>query len=574
MKTHITNVYGMNRNSLVSLQHRVADVARKLGFFELGIYRYPVDTDSDAELQKRLDGICAAVEPGDKAVLQLPTGNGIEFEFKLISKLRGMGVEKIVLIVHDSYTYEDMSLLRGAERVIYPTERIGNDIAKKGLYAVRKFRMSIDSEDDSLVMRNLLQATDFYEGVFDEKGLNPKECIQVAFGLYDKTGTYTLYVATVIQSVLENTLSKVCFHIFHDNTLTKTNKEKLIQTVGEFGSYIQFHEVNPADFEVENEAIKHFTIGTLFRLVIPRVLMNLDKIIYLDADLLVNRDIKELWDIDIAGYSLAAVKDIGYKDLAIVPEFVKQKEGLADRYFNAGVLLMNLSFIRNTGDLLELTHHFLKENPDAGLLDQDVMNYYFNSTTLLLDDNWNVQVRNEKRSNRNSLREDVIYHFVEATVMDYFNFSDYEKLYLRMKESTPWKYQGLEDEIYIGYRSLSDKIACLQAMVREVTKGKKKITYGYYNKQVENLLQMIGINENDYFIHPDEKYWGQMLGGLECHSFEKLRQEKPDSFVVFVLPQTDGGNAIQNLEKIGLEERKDYFVIPRILAGPQGGYWI
>ena len=53
MKTHITNVYGMNRNSLVSLQHRVADVARKLGFFELGIYRYPVETDSDAELQKR-----------------------------------------------------------------------------------------------------------------------------------------------------------------------------------------------------------------------------------------------------------------------------------------------------------------------------------------------------------------------------------------------------------------------------------------------------------------------------------------------------------------------------------------
>jgi hypothetical protein len=181
MKTHITNVYGMNRNSLVSLQHRVADVARKLGFFELGIYRYPVETDSDAELQKRLDGICAAVEPGDKAVLQLPTGNGIEFEFKLISKLRGMGVEKIVFIVHDPDAYEDMSLLRGAERMIYPTERIGNDIAKKGLYAVRKFRMSFDSEDDSLVMRNLLKATDFYECAFDEKGLDSDECIQVAF---------------------------------------------------------------------------------------------------------------------------------------------------------------------------------------------------------------------------------------------------------------------------------------------------------------------------------------------------------------------------------------------------------
>lgn len=557
MKTHITNVYGMNRNSLVSLQHRVADVARKLGFFELGIYRYPVETDSDAELQKRLDGICAAVEPGDKAVIQLPTGNGIEFEFKLISELRGMGVEKIVLIVHDSYTYEDMSLLRGADRVIYPTERIGNDIAKKGLYAVRDFKMSFDAENESLVMRNLLKATDFYESAFDEKGLDSEECIQVAFGLYDKTGKYTLFVGTVIQSVLENTLSKVCFHIFHDNTLNRTNKEKLIQTVGEFGSYIQFHEVNPADFEVENEAIKHFTIGTLFRLVIPRVLMDLDKIIYLDADLLVNRDIKELWDIDIAGYSLAAVKDAWYKDLAIFPEFVKRQEGLADRYFNAGVLLMNLSFIRNTGDLLELTHHFLEENPDAGLLDQDAMNYYFNSSTLLLDDNWNIQVRNEKRSNRNSLREDVIYHFVVSTVVDYFNLSDYEKLYLRMKEVSPWGFDDIEDEIYMGYRSLSDKIRELQGALREISKGKKRMIYGENNNQVKNLLNIIG-TEDVYFIH----------------SCEELHQEQLDECVFFVLPQADNGMAIQNLEALGLEAQKDFFVVPVLLVGRQGGYWI
>ncbi|MCR5668030.1 MAG: hypothetical protein K6G05_03130 [Lachnospiraceae bacterium] len=556
MKTHITNVYGMNRNSLVSLQHRVADVARKLGFFELGIYRYPVETDSDAELQKRLDGICAAVEPGDKAVLQLPTGNGIEFEFKLISKLRGMGAEKIVLIVHDPDTYEDMSLLRGAERVIYPTERIGNDIAKKGLYAVRDFKMSFDTENDSLVMRNLLKATDFYESTFDEKGLDSEECIQVAFGLYDKTGKYTLFVGTVIQSVLENTLSKVCFHIFHDNTLNRTNKEKLIQTVGEFGSYIQFHEVNPGDFEVENEAIKRFTIGTMFRLIIPRVLTGIEKLIYLDADLLVNRDIKELWDIDIAGYSLAAVKDIGYKDLAFFPEFVKQKEGLADRYFNAGVLLMNLSFIRNTGDLLELTHRFLEENPDAYLLDQDALNYYFNSSTLLLDDNWNVQVRNEKRSNRNSLREDVIYHFVVSTVVDYFNLSDYEKLYLRMKEVSPWGFDDIEDEIYMGYRSLSDKIRELQGALREISKGKKRIVYGENNNQVKNLLNIIG-TEDVYFIH----------------SCEELNQEKLDECVFFVLPQADNGMAIQNLEALGLEAQKDFFVVPVLLVGRQGGYW-
>ncbi len=571
MKTHITNVYGMNRNSLVSLQHRVADVARKLGFFELGIYRYPVETDSDAELQKRLDGICAAVEPGDKAVLQLPTGNGIEFEFKLISKLRGMGVEKIVLIVHDPDTYEDMSLLRGAERMIYTTERIGNDIAKKGLYAVRKFRMSFDSEDDSLVMRNLLKATDFYECAFDEKGLDSDECIQVAFGLYDKTGKYTLLVGTVIQSVLENTLSKVCFHIFHDDTLNRTNKEKLIQTVGEFGSYIQFHEVNPADFYGNHRWVKYYTIGCMFRLIMPRVLKNLNRLIYLDADLLFNRDIKDLWDIDISGYSLAAVKDVIFDNGIIMPKFVEEGIVSKDRYFNSGVLLMNLDAIRKKGDLLDLSIEFLENNPDSALPDQDALNYYFNDTALLLDKNWNVFSQYEKGNCKN-VRENVVYHFMGQPYIDYFSTVDFEKMYFKTKASTAWDYDGLEDEIYIGYRSLSDKIDNLQKMIKAMC-NRKKIYYGFYDAQMRKILEIVKPQEGDYFVYPEGYSYGTKIEGMDCFSFEKIEQEERGTFVVIVAPILEDENSIEKLESLGLENQKDFFVSPRLLAGPQGGFW-
>jgi lipopolysaccharide biosynthesis glycosyltransferase len=346
----------------------------------------------------------------------------------------------------------------------------------------------------------------------------------------------------------------------------------LIQTVGEFGSYIQFHEVNPADFYGNHRWVKYYTIGCMFRLIMPRVLKNLNRLIYLDADLLFNRDIKDLWDIDISGYSLAAVKDVIFDNGITQPKFVEEGIVSKDRYFNSGVLLMNLDAIRKRGDLLDLSIEFLENNPDSALPDQDALNYYFNDTALLLDKNWNVFSQYEKRNCKN-VRENVVYHFMGQPFIDYFSTVDFEKMYLKTKANTAWGYDGLEDEIYIGYRSLSGKIVCLQAVVREVARGKKKIIYGYYNKEVENLLQMIGINENDYFIHPEEKYWGQTLGGLECHSFEQLKQEKPDSFVVFVLPQTDGGNAIQRLKEMGLEEQKDYFVILKILVGPQGGYW-
>ena len=571
MKTFITNSYGRGSDRLVTLQHRVADVARKLGFFEIGIYCYPVETDSDIELQKRLDGICAAVEAGDKAVLQLPTGNGIEFESKLISKLRGMGAEKIVLIVHDSYAYKDMSLLRGAERVIYPTERIGNDIAKKGLYAVRDFKMTFDSENDSLVMRNLLKATDFYECTFDEKGMDSDECIQVAFGLYDKKGTYTLYVGTVIQSVLENTMSKVCFHIFHDDTLNRTNKEKLIQTVGEFGGYIQFHEVNPDNFQGNHEWVKYYTIGCMFRLIMPRILKNLDKLIYLDADLLFCRDIKDLWDIDIAGYSLAAVRDVIFDNGIRQPKFVEEGIVSKDRYFNSGVLLMNLDAIRKKGDLLELSIAFLENNPDTALPDQDALNYYFNDTALLLDKNWNVFSQYEKRNCKN-VRENVVYHFMGQSYIDYFSTVDFEKMYLKTKANTAWGYDGLEREIHIGYRVLSDKIDNLQKIIKAMY-NRKKIYYGFYDEQMRKILEIVKPQEGDYFVYPEGYSHGAKIEGMDCFSFEKIEQEERGTFVVIVAPISADENSIEKLESLGLENQKDFFVIPRLLAGPQGGYW-
>ena len=62
-----------------------------------------------------------------------------------------------------------------------------------------------------------------------------------------------------------------------------------------------------------------------------------DKLLYLDADTMLCKDIRELWNTDVEGYELAAVKDVeGHI-------FIKPS------YFNSGVLLMNMKVIRETG---------------------------------------------------------------------------------------------------------------------------------------------------------------------------------------------------------------------------------
>lgn len=76
---------------------------------------------------------------------------------------------------------------------------------------------------------------------------------------------------------------------------------------------------------------------TLIRLFADEVEEMPDKLLYLDIDLMLNRDIHLLWDIDVDGYEYAAARD-HYGKYLINPNYV-----------NAGVLLFNMAEIRKTG---------------------------------------------------------------------------------------------------------------------------------------------------------------------------------------------------------------------------------
>lgn len=89
---------------------------------------------------------------------------------------------------------------------------------------------------------------------------------------------------------------------------------------------------------------------TLLRLFADKIEEIPDKILYLDVDIMLNRDIKLLYDIDVEEYEYAAARD-HYGKYLIKPN-----------YINAGVLLFNMKKIRETGllnkarDLIKTKH--------------------------------------------------------------------------------------------------------------------------------------------------------------------------------------------------------------------------
>lgn len=102
MKVHITNIYGQSSKSVALVaQNAVAKIAQSLGYKELGIYCYDGKNEPENELNARIDGIIASVSNGDIVIFQNPTWNSMDFDEKILGRLKGYSDIKIVIFVHD-----------------------------------------------------------------------------------------------------------------------------------------------------------------------------------------------------------------------------------------------------------------------------------------------------------------------------------------------------------------------------------------------------------------------------------------------------------------------------------------
>lgn len=124
---------------------------------------------------------------------------------------------------------------------------------------------------------------------------------------------------------------------------------------------------------------------TLLRLLADQVEGMPDKILYLDIDLMINNDIKLLYDIDITEYEYAAAKD----------QYAKYLLFWRIKYLNAGVLLMNLNKIKET-KMLDKARMLIKTKK-LMFADQDAI-YYSTTKMLRLSQRFNDQRKVRKNT--------------------------------------------------------------------------------------------------------------------------------------------------------------------------------
>ena len=157
----------------------------------------------------------------------------------------------------------------------------------------------------------------------------------------------------------------------------------------------KLRELHEPDFEIvlydapkrayfEDVNIKiHVTATTFLKLEIPEILQDVSKVIHIDGDVIVQGDLSHMYNIDLSGNVLGVTRSIRMEKAGMI-----QKRGI-DKSFNAGIMLMNLDYMRKNRDSEKLIDMLRNIPEDWNLLEQDCLNVYYLNKCLYLPIRYN-----------------------------------------------------------------------------------------------------------------------------------------------------------------------------------------
>ncbi|WP_420348107.1 glycosyltransferase family 8 protein [Pelagibius sp.] len=207
--------------------------------------------------------------------------------------------------------------------------------------------------------------------------------IKLVFGV---DGSYSQHLAVTLVSLLENNPANA-FDILAITLNMGGEDEAKLQRIVAGNSRVSLR-FQPFDIERYRHfrTDNHISHASYLRIFIPEILpADVERVLYLDCDLVVQADLAPLWASDLGGRTIGAVHNpffVRHGDLAMSPG--------AD-YFNAGVLLMDLARWRRLGATERLVRFIETHHAHLYAHDQDALNAVFEGDITELPPHWNFQ---------------------------------------------------------------------------------------------------------------------------------------------------------------------------------------
>ena len=201
-------------------------------------------------------------------------------------------------------------------------------------------------------------------------------------------GGYVPHSAAMLNSVLSHRDSyDVHVHYLHGPRFSSLHTAKLTEMVAGLSGEITFHCI--PDAAVRGlPVLAQFTEAMWYRIFLPELLPDVDRVLYLDADTIVVDGLSSLWEIPLDGAYLAAVTNVFQPNHFGRPA----KLGLPgpNVYFNSGVLLFNLEKMRADDCTSQMTSFARQHSPQTiEWPDQDTLNVVLGRRRVPLHPRWN-----------------------------------------------------------------------------------------------------------------------------------------------------------------------------------------
>ncbi len=220
-----------------------------------------------------------------------------------------------------------------------------------------------------------------------KKFINKKE-IPVFFAVDDN---YIPVLSVAIRSMLDNASKSNKYLIKILNTGIKEEHKQSFYAFNSDNVDVEFVDVSRHMIALSDKlhTRDYFSKTTYFRLFIPKMFPEYNKCLYLDADIIVNGDISKLYNTFLGSNLIGAVTD---EAVQLIPEFVDYVEnalGIAGpKYFNAGILVMNLKQLRDY-HFEEKFVQLLSKYTFRVAQDQDYLNVICKDRVTYVNANWN-----------------------------------------------------------------------------------------------------------------------------------------------------------------------------------------
>lgn len=253
-----------------------------------------------------------------------------------------------------------------------------------------------------------------------------KEEIPIFFAVDDG---YMPFLAVTLQSLVDNSSTEYYYLLKILYTDISEENKKKIKKYERENVNIEFVDLNDYIEKIKDKLYTrdYYSKTTYFRLFIPNLYPEYNKALYLDSDIILLKDVAELFNIDLGNNLVGGAPDDVIQTTEIFQEYAEKVVGVANyrNYFNAGVLLMNLSELRKY-KFQEKFLYVLGTIKFSVAQDQDYLNRLCKGRVTLIDKNWNRMPISNEYVDEKDLKlihynlESKPWHFDDILYKEYF----------------------------------------------------------------------------------------------------------------------------------------------------------